>query len=281
MSAWWRPVVVAVLLLMVGGCSGAAESSDVAPDAPVAWADGDTAVPADGPCALLSEAEVEQALSATIISSRIPPSDALTRSFTFTLPDEVCEYYGPRVLPSPSAGEREQLERFPKDPDLPSELGVDEALDELETTIDRANQGLDAAKAEAEHIESQLGALELSVSVSAERLSREEFEVRYERRVEAFARDDAAAGPGALAVDLSFVEEATDGAKDIGGIGDAARWYPAMAQLDVLVGDTAFAISSLEQAPMMAGMVFGVPVDPLYDPPPELVDIARLAVERL
>ena len=270
------------MLLTAAGCTGAADSSDVAADAPVAWTAGDTAAPAGGPCALLSEADVEQAMSATIVSSQAQTSDALTRAFTFTLPDDVCEYYGLRVLPSDAAAADERFERYPDDPDLPSELAVDETLDEMNAAIDRANRGLGAARVEAERIESQLDALELSVSVSDEPVSREEFKVRYERRVEAFARDDPTSSePGTLGVDLRFVEEATDGAKDIGGVGDAARWYPAMAQLDVLVGDTAFAVSILQEAPMVAGIAFGAPVDPRDDPPQRLVDIARLAADRL
>jgi hypothetical protein len=268
-----RALLVGALLLLAG-CTGAADSSDVAADAPVAWAAGDTTAPAGGPCALLSEVEVEQALSATITSSQAQSSDALTRAFTFTLPDDVCEYYGPRALPSDAAGGGEPFEGSPGDVDLPSET-VDETLDEM-------NAAIEAARVEAEQIASRLAALELSVSVSDRPVSREEFKVRYERRVEAFARDDPAASePGALGVDLRFVEEATDGAKDIGGVGDAARWYPAMAQLDVLVGDTAFAVSILHEAPMVAGIVSGTPVDPRDDPPQRLVDIARLAAERL
>lgn len=277
MSAWWWRATLGVLLLATG-CTGAAESSDVAGDAPAASAAGNAL--SAGPCTLLSEAEVENAMSATIVSSQVQASDALTRSFTFTMADDVCEYYGPRVLPS-AAGEGEQSEHHPDDPELPSELPIDEALDELDTTMDDAGRGLEEAKAEAEHIASQLDALELLVSVTAAPLSREEFKARYERHVEAFARGAAASETGALTVDLGFVETATDGAKDVGGIGDAARWYPAMAQLDVLVGDTAFTVSSLREASLMAGMVSGAPADPLNDPPQKLVDIARLAAERL
>ena len=277
-----RRVLLVGALLLLAGCTGAADSSDVAADAPVAWAAGDTTAPAGGPCALLSEVEVEQALSATITSSQAQSSDALTRAFTFTLPDEVCEYYGPRALPSDAAGGGERFEGSPGDADLPSEPTVDGTLDEMNAAVDRAHRGLEAARVEAEQIESQLAALELSVSLSDRPVSREEFKVRYEQRVEAFARaDPAASEPGALGVDLRFVEEATDGAKDIGGVGDAARWYPAMAQLDVLVGDTAFAVSILHEAPMVAGIVSGTPVDPRDDPPQRLVDIARLAAERL
>lgn len=279
MSAWWWPATLGVLLLMATGCTGAAESSDVAGDAPAASAAGN-ALDA-GPCTLLSEAEVEKAMSATIVSSQVQASDALTRSFTFTMADDVCEYYGPRVLPSAAGGKRERSEHHPDDPELPSELRIDETLEELDTTMDDAGSGLEEARAEAEHIASQLDALELLVSVTAAPLSREEFKARYERHVQAFARDAAASEAGALTVDFGFIETATDGAKDVGGIGDAARWYPAMAQLDVLVGDTAFTVSTVQDASLMAGMVFGAPADPLNDPPQKLVDIARLAAERL
>jgi hypothetical protein len=194
--------------------------------------------------------------------------------------DDVCEYYGPRVLPSAAGGEREQSERHPDDPELPSELHIHETLDERDTTMDDVGGGLEEAKAEAEHIASQLDALELLVSVSAAPLSREEFKARYERHVEAFARDAAASEAGASAVDFGFIETATDGAKDVA----ARRCGPlvsAMAQLDVLVGDTTFTVSSFQEASLMAGMVFGAPADPLNDPPQKLVDVARLAAERL
>lgn len=280
MSASCWPATFVMLLLLATGCTGAAESSDVEGDAPAALAAGTAPAPGDGPCTLLSEAEVEKAMSVTIISSQVQAADALTRAFTFTMADDVCEYYGPRVLPSAAGGEHEQSDRHPDDSDLPAELPLDENVDG-DTTMDGAGRGMEEARAEAEHIASQLDALELLVSVSAAPLSREEFKVRYERHVEAFARGGAASEDGALTVDLGFIETATDGAKDVGGIGDAARWYPAMAQLDVLVGDTAFTVTSLQQASLMAGMVFGAPADPLNDPPQKLVDIARLAAERL
>lgn len=281
----WRPLAFAVVLMLGGGCAGAADSSETAIEltatstavSDVARID-DVAV---DPCSLVTEAEVEKALSVTIDFARLQ-SDPLTRAFTFALPERSCEYYG--VVQTPTS----DAVGSPADPDLPSEPRVDEALEELDESVEDPTRGLlERAREDVDRVEAKFGASELLVGVHTERLSLDEFETYCERRIRELGRIDRSAGEtddlaaAVAGMGSRFVKEATDRATDVGGVGDAARWYPALAQLHVLVGDTAFVVTSFKQSPMMAGMLFDAPVEPIYDPPPEFVDLARLAADRL
>lgn len=281
-------LAVALAIAVAAGCSGAAESRGLGllrsaavgdpVDAP--WAGVD-------PCALVTETEVERALSVTIASSRRQSDDPLRQALSFALPGRVCEYHGVaeavRASPTRDASGDTPIP-FPADAATRSHAawgpGVVAVLEELSGSDVRGARRLGPSAA-------QLDTLELSLSVSARSLSRDEFDTRYERRV--LDLDPHQAGPdghedisgSVAALASSFVDKATEGARDIGGIGDAARWYPATAQLDVLVGDVTFAVTSVKESPMMSGIFLGAPVDPANGPPPEFVEIARLAAERL
>jgi hypothetical protein len=264
----WRPVVVG-LLVLANACTGAA-----APDHTTEL-DGAMASArhvAVDPCSLLTEGEVEKALSVTIGSSRVSADDPLARALAVAPSERVCEYYGVPAV-APATGPR------------PSELRVDEALEELDASLERPNRGVASARRRADEVESQVRAQELSVSVHPRPLRREQFDTLLQRRLRGLAltqgSDDEELTAAVVGQGARFVEEATDRATDVGGIGDAARWYPALAQLHVLVGDVAFVVTSLEQSPMMAGMLFDTTVEPVYDPPPEFVELARIAAERL
>jgi hypothetical protein len=282
-----RPLAFALVLMLVAGCTGAADVAEPEAEVSAPAITATTTPTVDqvtvDPCLLLTETEVETALSVTIQSSRLQ-SDPLTRAFTFPLPERSCVYYGvaEEVLATPTTA---------TDPPVasttPSEPRVDEALEELDRAVAQPGDDVLArARRDADRLERQYGTLELVVSVHPERLSREQFETYYERRLRQLTRPGGASEPNGLAAAVAgrgapFVEEATDRATDVGGIGDAARWYPALAQLHVLVGDVAFVVTSLKQSPMMAGMLFDVRVEPTYDPPPEFVELARLAADRL
>lgn len=273
----WRPLALVAVLTLGGACTGAvATPDDTAEVGTMAAAQG---VAVD-PCSLLTETEVEKALSVTIESSRLRSDDPLAQAFTFALSEQVCEYYGVLERSPADAGVQGSSER-------PSELRVDEALEDLDESLGETNQGLARARRQSDRVEAQFRALELSVSVHPRPLTRDQFETFYQRRIQELGlgadggsedEDLAAAVVGQAS---RFVEEATDRATDVGGIGDAARWYPALAQLHVLVGDVAFVVTSLKQSPMMAGMLFDAPVEPIYDPPPEFVELARIAADRL
>ncbi|HSK95768.1 MAG TPA: hypothetical protein VK891_04045 [Euzebyales bacterium] len=233
------------------------------------------------PCSLLTEREVEEALSVTIGATRLRSGDPLAQAFAFAPSDRVCEYSG--VVPPPTAAPSDAVSRAPSE--HASELRVDEALEELDGSLEQPDQGVASALRRADQIEAQVRTLELSVSVHPRPLDRAQFESFHQRRIrELQSRDgrrhDALA---AAVVDQGsrFVDEATDRATDVGDIGDAARWYPALAQLHVLVGDVAFVVTSLKQSPMMAGLLFDTDVEPVYDPPPEFVELARIVAERL
>lgn len=288
MPSWFmRPLALALALMSATGCTGAAGVTDAAADltAPTLAAGPTPAAHevAVDPCLLLTETEVETALSLTIESSRLQ-RDPVMRAFMFALPDRSCEYYGvpEGVLETPSAVAPSAGPVTP-----PSERKADAALDELDDAAGEPGRDLAQTLRDAEWIERQFGALELVVSVNLERLSREQFETYCKRRLQRLAHAEPGVGePDDLAAAVAglgsrFVEEATDRATDVGGIGDAARWYPALAQLHVLVGDRAFVVTSLKQSPMMAGMLFDDHVEPTYDPPPAFVELARLAADRL
>jgi hypothetical protein len=293
-----RPAAFALVLLLAGGCTAAAEVTEPAAEmtAPTITASATPSVDevTVDPCLLLTETEVETALSVTVESSRLQ-TDPLTRAFTFALPDRSCEYYGlpagaletPAATAPPSDVAGPSDLAGPSDVAVPSEPQVDETLEALDAAVAEPSQDLLArARSDVERIEQQIGALELVVSVNPERLSREAFETYCERRLQQLAQGERAASePEDLAAAVAglgsrFVEEATDRATDVGGIGDAARWYPALAQLHVLVGDRAFVVTSLKQSPMMAAMLYDANVEPTYDPPPEFVELARLAAGR-
>ena len=277
-----RPLAFALILFVAAGCTGAADVAEPAAEmsAPAVTATGTPTVDqvTVDPCLLLTETEVETALSVTIRSSRLQ-SDPLTRAFTFPLPERSCVYYGVAdgVLEPPA----------PTTSVPPSGPRVDGASEELQpVAAQRGDDVLARARRDAERLQQQFGTLELVVSVHPDRLSREQFETHYERRLRQLTQIDGASEFDGLAAAVAaraarFVEEATDRATDVGGIGDAARWYPALAQLHVLVGDVAFVVSSIKESPRMAGMLFDARVEPTYDPPPELVELARLAADRL
>jgi hypothetical protein len=271
----WRPVGVGLLLLLGGACAGAGMSGHTAELQGTMAAARRVAV---DPCALVSEAEVEKALSMTIGSSRVRSDDPLARAFAVAPSERVCEYYGVPASAEPSPAD----DRVSRPSGRRADVRVDEVLAELEAMLDRRDRRVTMARWRADEIASRLRAQELSVSVHPRPLSREQFDALLQRRLRGLKaeRGDeltaAVVGQGAR-----FVEEATDRATDVGGVGDAARWYPSLAQLHVLVGDVAFVITSLEQSPMMAGMLFDTTVEPTYDPPPEFVDLARIAAERL
>jgi hypothetical protein len=284
-----RPLAFALVLVLAAGCTAAADVAE--PDAEVsAPAVTATTTPTVDqvtvdPCLLLTETEVETALSVTIQSSRLQ-SDPLTRAFTFPLPERSCVYYGvvEEVLSTPEATGPPVASATPFA--TPSEPRVDDTLEERDGAVaQRGDDVLARARRDAERLERQRGALVLVVSVHPERLSREQFETYYERRLRQLVQPDRPSDDGLAAAvagrGAPFVEEATDRATDVGGIGDAARWYPALAQLHVLVGDVAFVVTGLKQSPMMAGMLFDARVEPTYEPPLEFVDLARLAADRL
>jgi hypothetical protein len=277
-----RPLAIALVLVLAAGCTAAAEVAEpyVEMSAPAVTA---TTTPTVDqvtvdPCLLLTETEVEAALSVTIQSSRLQ-SDPLTRAFTFPLPERSCVYYGVAEealgTPAPAASA------------VPSGPPFAAAAEELGGAIAQPGDDVLArARSDAERLERQSGPLELVVSVHPERLSRDQFETYYEWRLRQLTQVDRASEFDGLAAAVAgrgarFVEEATGRATDVGGIGDAARWYPALAQLHVLDGDVVFVVTSLKQSPMIAGMLFHARVEPTYDPPPEFVDLARLAVDRL
>jgi hypothetical protein len=282
----FRPVVLALVLMLATGCTGAADVTGPAVEMPAPAMKATMTPTVDqvtlDPCLLLTETEVETALSVTIESSSLQ-SDPLTRALMFPLPDRSCGYYSvsPVALnvstaPSPSVPSP-----------VPADPKVGEALEELDKQISPPGHSvLGHAWREVERLERRFAALELVVSVNPKRLSREQFETYYEQRLRRLAQIDGAGEPDGLAAAVAgmrarFVQEATDRATDVGGIGDAARWYPALAQLHVLVGDVAFVVTSLKHSPMTAGLLFDARVEPTYDPPPEFVELARLAADRL
>jgi hypothetical protein len=277
-----RPLAFPLVIVLAAGCTAAADVAepDVEMSAPAVTA---TTTPTVDqvtvdPCLLLTETEVETALSVTIQASRLQ-SDPLTRALTFPLPEPSCVYYGvvDEVLETPT----------PTASAVPSEPRVDAASEQLDEAVAQPGDDVLArARRDAERLERQFGTLELVVSVHPQRLSREQFETYYQWRLRQLTQIDGASEFDGLAAVVAgrgagFVEEATDRATDVGGIGDAARWYPALAQLHVLAGDVAFMVTSLKQSPMMAGMLFDARVEPTYDPPPEFVELARLAADRL
>jgi hypothetical protein len=273
-------LALALVLALTGACTGVAAAPGN--DADVVGTMAARGVTVD-PCSLLTTVEVEKALSTTIGSSRQRTDDPMTQAFTVALSEQVCEYYG--VPGTPSRSPTDTAASGPSE--RASELRVDEALEEIDESLGESNQNVVRARQHADKIEAHLRALELSVIVHPRPLSRDQFETFHEHRMREFAvggrvrsedEDLAAAVVGRAS---RFVEEATDRATDVGGIGDAARWYPALAQLHVLVGDVAFGVTSLKQSPMMTGMLFDTPVEPVYDPPPELVELARIAADRL
>jgi hypothetical protein len=232
------------------------------------------------PCSLLTKREVEEALSVTIGAARLRSNDPLAQAFAFAPSEQVCEYSG--VLGSPTVP-ADAVTSPPSE--VASELRVDEALEELDMSIEQPDPGVARARQRADMVEAQVRALELSVSVHPRPLDRRQFDTFHQRRIRQLGsragREDDALAAAVVGQGSRFVEEATDRATDVGGIGDAARWYPALAQLHVLVGDVAFAVTSLEQSPMMAGMLLDTAVEPVYDPPPEFVELARIAAQRL
>jgi len=275
-----QSLALTLVLALTGGCTGVATAPGN--DAEVVGTMAARGVAVD-PCSLVTTVEVEKALSTTIGSSRQRTDDPLTQAFTFALSEQVCEYYG--VPGTPSRSPADAAASGPSE--RASELRVDEALEEIDESLGESNQNLVRARQHADKVEAHLRALELSVIVHPRPLSRDQFETFHEHRMLQFAfgghggiedEDLAAAVVGRAS---RFVEEATDRATDVGGIGDAARWYPALAQLHVLVGDVAFGVTSLKQSPMMTGMLFDASVEPVYDPPPELVELARIATDRL